>query len=70
MAWHRKAAKPLFCAVTVELCSDFISDEGNGFGELSLCGVGMAIANAGYNATGVCVRYYLVTLDNLLDHFP
>jgi xanthine dehydrogenase YagR molybdenum-binding subunit len=37
-----------------------------GVGELGLCGVGAAIANAVYNATGVRVRDYPVTLDKLL----
>ena len=37
-----------------------------GVGELGLCGVGAAIANAVYNATGTRVRDYPVTLDKLL----
>jgi xanthine dehydrogenase YagR molybdenum-binding subunit len=37
-----------------------------GVGELGLCGVGAAIANALYNATGVRVRNYPITLDKLL----
>ncbi|HEY4067346.1 MAG TPA: aldehyde oxidoreductase molybdenum-binding subunit PaoC [Burkholderiaceae bacterium] len=37
-----------------------------GVGELGLCGVGAAIANAVYHATGVRVRDYPVTLDKLL----
>ncbi len=41
-----------------------------GVGELGLCGVGAAIANAVYNATGVRVRDYPVTLDKLLDKMP
>jgi len=41
-----------------------------GIGELGLCGVGAAIANAVYNATGVRVRDYPVTLDKLLDKMP
>jgi xanthine dehydrogenase YagR molybdenum-binding subunit len=41
-----------------------------GVGELGLCGVGAAIANAIYNATGVRVRNYPITLDKLLDHMP
>jgi xanthine dehydrogenase YagR molybdenum-binding subunit len=41
-----------------------------GVGELGLCGVAAAIANAVYNATGVRVRDYPVTLDKLLDHLP
>jgi xanthine dehydrogenase YagR molybdenum-binding subunit len=41
-----------------------------GVGELGICGVGAAVANAIYNATGVRVRDYPVTLDKLLDHLP
>jgi xanthine dehydrogenase YagR molybdenum-binding subunit len=41
-----------------------------GVGELGLCGVGAAIANAIYNATGVRVRDYPITLDKLLDKLP
>ena len=35
-------------------------------GELGLCGVGAAIANAIYNATGVRVREYPITLDKII----
>ncbi len=41
-----------------------------GVGELGICGVAAAIANAVYNATGVRVRDYPVTLDKLLPHLP
>ncbi|GJE42595.1 aldehyde oxidoreductase molybdenum-binding subunit PaoC [Methylobacterium soli] len=41
-----------------------------GVGELGICGVGAAVANAVYNATGVRVRDYPITLDKLLDHMP
>ena len=41
-----------------------------GVGELGLCGVGAAIANAIYNATGVRVRDYPVTLDKLIGRMP
>jgi hypothetical protein len=41
-----------------------------GVGELGICGVGAAIANAVYNATGVRVRDYPITLDKLLDGLP
>ena len=41
-----------------------------GVGELGLCGVAAALANAVYNATGVRVREYPVTLDKLLDRLP
>jgi len=41
-----------------------------GVGELGICGVGAAIANAIYNATGIRVRDYPITLDKLLDQLP
>jgi xanthine dehydrogenase YagR molybdenum-binding subunit len=41
-----------------------------GVGELGICGVGAAIANAIYSATGVRVRDYPITLDKLLDRLP
>lgn len=41
-----------------------------GVGELGLCGVGAAVANAIYNATGVRVRDYPITLDKLIDRLP
>ena len=41
-----------------------------GVGELGLCGVSAAIANAIYNATGIRVRNYPITLDKLLPELP
>ncbi|RST30616.1 xanthine dehydrogenase family protein molybdopterin-binding subunit [Sphingomonas ginkgonis] len=41
-----------------------------GVGELGLCGVGAAIANAVYNATGVRVRDYPITLEKHLGRLP
>jgi xanthine dehydrogenase YagR molybdenum-binding subunit len=41
-----------------------------GVGELGICGVAAAIANAIYNATGVRVRDYPITLDKLIDGLP
>jgi xanthine dehydrogenase YagR molybdenum-binding subunit len=41
-----------------------------GVGELGLCGVAAAIANAIYNATGVRVRDYPITPDKLIDGLP
>ena len=41
-----------------------------GVGELGICGVGAAVANAIYHATGVRVRDYPVTLDKLLAGMP
>lgn len=41
-----------------------------GVGELGICGVGGAVANAIYNAVGVRVRDYPITLDKLLAGLP
>jgi xanthine dehydrogenase YagR molybdenum-binding subunit len=41
-----------------------------GVGELGLCGVSAAIANAIYNATGIRVRDYPITLDKLIGQLP
>ena len=41
-----------------------------GIAELGICGVAAAIANAIYNATGVRVRDYPITLDKHLEHLP
>jgi xanthine dehydrogenase YagR molybdenum-binding subunit len=41
-----------------------------GVAELGICGVGAAVANAIYNATGVRVRDYPITLDKLLERLP
>ena len=41
-----------------------------GVGELGICGVGAAIANAIYNATGVRLRDYPMTLDKHLARLP
>jgi xanthine dehydrogenase YagR molybdenum-binding subunit len=41
-----------------------------GVGELGICGVSAAVANAIYNATGVRVRDYPITLDKLLAKMP
>jgi xanthine dehydrogenase YagR molybdenum-binding subunit len=50
-------------------------DKGNplgskGIGELGICGAGAAVANAVYNATGVRVREFPITLDKLLSKMP
>jgi xanthine dehydrogenase YagR molybdenum-binding subunit len=41
-----------------------------GVAELGICGVAAAVANAVYNATGVRVRDYPITLDKLLERMP
>jgi xanthine dehydrogenase YagR molybdenum-binding subunit len=39
-----------------------------GVGELGICGVGAAVANAVYNATGARIRDYPLTMDKILPH--
>ncbi|SOB87383.1 xanthine dehydrogenase YagR molybdenum-binding subunit [Sphingomonas guangdongensis] len=41
-----------------------------GVGELGICGPGSAVANAVYNATGIRIRDYPITLDKHLDRLP
>lgn len=41
-----------------------------GVGELGICGAAAAVANAIYNATGVRVRSYPITLDKLIKEMP
>ena len=41
-----------------------------GVGELGICGAAAAVANAIYNATGVRVRDYPITIDKLLSQMP
>jgi len=41
-----------------------------GLGELGICGAGAAVANAVYNATGVRVRDFPITLDKVLPGLP
>lgn len=41
-----------------------------GVAELGICGVAAAVANAAYNATGIRVRDYPITLDKLIERLP
>ena len=41
-----------------------------GIGEVGICGAGAAIANAIFNATGIRVRDFPITLDKLLPNLP
>ena len=41
-----------------------------GIGELGICGAGAAVANAVYNACGVRIRDYPITLDKLIAQMP
>ncbi|MBT2304662.1 xanthine dehydrogenase family protein molybdopterin-binding subunit [Variovorax paradoxus] len=44
--------------------------QAKGVGELGITGVAAAVANAIYNATGIRVREYPITLDKLLERLP
>ena len=44
--------------------------QSKGIGELGVCGAGAAVANAVYNATGVRVYDFPITLDKLLPALP
>jgi len=41
-----------------------------GVAELGICGVAAAVANAVFNATGIRVRDYPITLDKLIGKLP
>ncbi len=41
-----------------------------GVGELGICGAGAAVANAIYNACGVRLRHYPLTIDKILEGMP
>jgi len=41
-----------------------------GVSELGITGVAVAIANAIYNATGICIRNFPITLDKILGKLP
>jgi xanthine dehydrogenase YagR molybdenum-binding subunit len=41
-----------------------------GLGELGICGAGAAVANAVFNATGVRVRDFPITLNKLISVLP
>jgi xanthine dehydrogenase YagR molybdenum-binding subunit len=44
--------------------------KGKGIGELGICGAGASLANAVYNACGVRIRDYPITLDKVLSKLP
>ncbi|MBB4657535.1 xanthine dehydrogenase family protein molybdopterin-binding subunit [Parvularcula dongshanensis] len=44
--------------------------KGSGVGELGICGPSAAIANAVFNATGIRVRDYPITMEKLLPRMP
>ena len=57
------AIEAVFIAETDDRSSAMKS---KGIGELGICGAGAAIANAVYNATGIRIRDYPLTLDKVL----
>ncbi|MGQ0697711.1 MAG: molybdopterin cofactor-binding domain-containing protein [Panacagrimonas sp.] len=65
-------------ADAVEIDAVFLDEPGDpgnplrikGVGELGICGAGAAINNAVFNATGVRVREYPITLDKLIAGLP
>jgi xanthine dehydrogenase YagR molybdenum-binding subunit len=65
--WSGCIVRDIFLEETDPLCSPM---KARGVGELGICGVGAAVANAIYNATGVRVRDYPITLDKLLAGLP
>jgi xanthine dehydrogenase YagR molybdenum-binding subunit len=57
--------------IFLEEADDKVSPmKAKGVAELGICGVAAAVANAVYNATGVRVRDYPVTLDKHLNRLP
>jgi xanthine dehydrogenase YagR molybdenum-binding subunit len=57
--------------IFLEEADDKVSPmKSKGVAELGICGVAAAVANAVYNASGVRVRDYPVTLDKHLDRLP
>jgi xanthine dehydrogenase YagR molybdenum-binding subunit len=57
--------------IFLEEADDKVSPmKAKGVAELGICGVGAAVANAVYNATGVRVRDYPVTLDKHIGALP
>ena len=57
--------------VFLDTLDDIISPlKAKGVGELGICGPGTAVANAIYNATGIRVRDYPITLDKLIGGLP
>ena len=57
--------------IFLEEADDKVSPmKAKGVAELGICGVAAAVANAVYNATGVRVRNYPVTLDKHIAALP
>ena len=69
--WDANNATAGVYAASVKLRDPMSSPmKAKGVGELGICGVAAAVANAIYNATGVRVRDYPITLDKLLARMP
>ena len=59
---------PVIDAVFLPELDDLSSPmKSKGIGELGICGAGAAVANAVYNATGIRIRDYPLTLDKVLN---
>jgi xanthine dehydrogenase YagR molybdenum-binding subunit len=62
---------PAIDAVMLDDFDDKANELGiKGVGELGVCGTGAAVANAVFNATGVRVRDFPITMDKLLPGLP
>ena len=62
---------PAIDAVMLDDFDDKANELGiKGVGELGVCGTGAAVANAVFNATGVRVRNFPITMDKLLPGLP
>jgi xanthine dehydrogenase YagR molybdenum-binding subunit len=62
---------PAVDAVVLDSYDDKANPLGaKGIGELGICGSGAAIANAVYNASGVRVRDFPITLEKVLPGLP
>jgi xanthine dehydrogenase YagR molybdenum-binding subunit len=62
---------PAIDAVMLDDFDDRANELGiKGVGELGVCGTGAAVANAVFNATGVRVRDFPITMDKLLPGLP
>ncbi len=58
-------------AIVLDVADDKANALGaKGIGELGICGSGAAIANAVFNATGIRVREYPITIEKLLHQLP
>jgi xanthine dehydrogenase YagR molybdenum-binding subunit len=58
-------------AIILDTVDDKANDLGaKGLGELGICGSGAAIANAVFNATGIRVREFPITIEKLLPQLP